>query len=1020
MKKLMKEFANPSSKYRPSPLWVWNDRMTKEQIDFQLEELASHGFGGAFAHPRPGMVTEYMSDEWFELWSYALNKAQELGIALNIYDENSYPSGFAGGRVTGNHPEALATIMRYQITDSVGELPEELIAIYSVVKKDGVLSEANNLTDVPQEEWKTEGKYILISKENPPTHGYMAGFCYVDLLRPHIHDAFMESTYDKYYEKYGEHFGKSIQAIFTDEPTAGVAKGVDNILPFSYWFAHEFKKKNGYDLVKHLACVFVNITGDCFEYPASKVRFDYYNTIHYLFTKNHIEPSGRWCEEHGINWTGHYFEHMWPHVAEETTPASQSYYEYHQWPAIDMLFSDYLKERPTHIVEHTIRELKSASNQFAKERAVCELYGAGGWDSTFEDYKRMADWVMVNGVNFISQHLIYSTIMGARKCDHPQSFDWRQPWWNEYTRMNDYVSRLSFMLSQGKMEQRILVLNPTTTGYLTEAKKYSGDMIREGELDAIKEPNMTEFLTLCQKLTELQWDYDLGDEYTLARHGKAENGKLSVEKQQYSCVVISENMKNMLSSTKMLLEACMNNGVKVLVVGKPGCYIDGMYDEESYSILANKWEEVSIDSVNERLKQLLVPRITSSVPFPIGLNHMRRKLEDGSEVWFFTNHAMETYHAEIFLEGKSVKQLDLFTGEMKDIFYGETDGKLCIPVELVRNQSLLLVVSEEKGNSKAEPENEAETVITLTDCEITREQENVYPILYADYNEYKDRHTKFLCDRIYQERGFGSDPWNFKVQFKQNILDRNVDYDEESGFNVAYRFVIEEGYIPTNLAAVAEHPELCHLRVNGKLVEWNPGETYLDHHFGVASISDCVHCGENIIEVVVDVFHTLMELEPIYLKGDFSVVEKEEKWLITKPLPLAYGSWKVQGLPFYPYAVQYKYRFTLDKAPKSAKIDLSEYNTTATSLVVNGQEAGLLHVDGRRALDVTPLVKEGENEIIVRVSGSFKNLLGPHFCDARGSAWPVMWKQAPLHTPSADKFDLMDWGMNSEPILIVE
>jgi hypothetical protein len=104
MKELMKEFANPSSKYRPSPLWVWNDMMTKEQIDFQLVELASHGFGGAFVHPRPGMVTEYMSEEWFELWSYALKKAQELNIALNIYDENSYPSGFAGGSVPGNHP----------------------------------------------------------------------------------------------------------------------------------------------------------------------------------------------------------------------------------------------------------------------------------------------------------------------------------------------------------------------------------------------------------------------------------------------------------------------------------------------------------------------------------------------------------------------------------------------------------------------------------------------------------------------------------------------------------------------------------------------------------------------------------------------------------------------------------------------------------------------------------------------------------------------------------------------------
>ena len=63
MEQLLSEFRNPSPEYRPAPLWVWNDAMTKEQIDFQLTELAAHGFGGAFVHPRPGMVTEYLSDE---------------------------------------------------------------------------------------------------------------------------------------------------------------------------------------------------------------------------------------------------------------------------------------------------------------------------------------------------------------------------------------------------------------------------------------------------------------------------------------------------------------------------------------------------------------------------------------------------------------------------------------------------------------------------------------------------------------------------------------------------------------------------------------------------------------------------------------------------------------------------------------------------------------------------------------------------------------------------------------------
>lgn len=48
MEQYISEFRNPSPEYRPAPLWVWNDAMSKEQIDFQLTELATHGFGGAF------------------------------------------------------------------------------------------------------------------------------------------------------------------------------------------------------------------------------------------------------------------------------------------------------------------------------------------------------------------------------------------------------------------------------------------------------------------------------------------------------------------------------------------------------------------------------------------------------------------------------------------------------------------------------------------------------------------------------------------------------------------------------------------------------------------------------------------------------------------------------------------------------------------------------------------------------------------------------------------------------------
>ncbi|MCB0732773.1 MAG: hypothetical protein KDC88_17250, partial [Ignavibacteriae bacterium] len=105
-KSLEEEFKYPSSEFRSVPLWDWNDKITEEGIAFQMEQFKDAGIGGVFVHPRPGLITEYLSEEWFHLFDYTVQKGKELGMNVWIYDENSYPSGFAGGHVPAEMPES--------------------------------------------------------------------------------------------------------------------------------------------------------------------------------------------------------------------------------------------------------------------------------------------------------------------------------------------------------------------------------------------------------------------------------------------------------------------------------------------------------------------------------------------------------------------------------------------------------------------------------------------------------------------------------------------------------------------------------------------------------------------------------------------------------------------------------------------------------------------------------------------------------------------------------------------------
>src|SRR5512139_1364380 len=109
--------AQPPREYASAPLWVWNDMLTPEQIRGTLRDLAGQQVKQAFVHPRPGLMTPYLSGDWFRLWKHALKEAERLDMNIWIYDENSYPSGFAGGLVPEAMPESRGKGITFKEAD---------------------------------------------------------------------------------------------------------------------------------------------------------------------------------------------------------------------------------------------------------------------------------------------------------------------------------------------------------------------------------------------------------------------------------------------------------------------------------------------------------------------------------------------------------------------------------------------------------------------------------------------------------------------------------------------------------------------------------------------------------------------------------------------------------------------------------------------------------------------------------------------------------------------------------------
>jgi len=243
-----KLFAEPPTEYSSAPLWVWNDMLTEEQITSTMNDLAGQKVKQVFVHPRPGLMTPYLSDEWFRLWDVALKEAEKLDMNVWIYDENSYPSGFAGGLVPEAMPQSRGQGIVLREHDKPPTWSDEILAVYQLSN--------DNYEDVSKkirsQEKMPQGKYLSVVVRQAPARGWFGGKYYVDLLKGGVTEKFLEITMGAYQRQIGHQFGKRIPGVFTDEPHLTPAGG----LHWTTDLREEFQKRWGYDLMEHLPCLF--------------------------------------------------------------------------------------------------------------------------------------------------------------------------------------------------------------------------------------------------------------------------------------------------------------------------------------------------------------------------------------------------------------------------------------------------------------------------------------------------------------------------------------------------------------------------------------------------------------------------------------------------------------------------------------------------------------------------------------------------------------------------------------------
>ncbi|MBR6933732.1 MAG: hypothetical protein IKH49_10595, partial [Bacteroidales bacterium] len=802
-KKVEQSFAEPGKEFRPAPLWTWNARISHDDIDAGLQFFKDQGFGGAFIHPRAGLETDYLSEEWFELYRYSVEKAGELGRDIWIYDENSYPSGFAGGHVQREMSESWDHAIRLR-PHRFDSLPEDLSAYSYFLKQEG-----EDFVDISPNLEAYQGKpgvYYLYTSENAETvngrSAWNGGYPYVDLLYPGVTEKFLEITLDAYEKAFGKDFARLLHGSFSDEPWCPY---------FTPAMFEEFKKDWGYDLLPNLPKLATEV-GDW-----KKVRRDYAQTRLRLFEEHWSIPYSRYCENHGLTWTGHYWEHEWPKM--HMGPDNMAMYRFHQMPGIDMLFNDFDEEDANAQFGNvrSVKEVRSVANQCGHRRVLCETYGGAGWDMTFEDMKRLADWEFALGINFMNQHYSNVTIEGARKMDYPDYFTRYSPWGEDYKILNDHVGRLSLVLSQGEQRNDILVIEPTNTIW-----QYDSEWYRHRE--ALRLGN--DFQAFVTGLEKAQYEYDLGSEEIIKDLGKVRGRKFIVGQRAYSVVVIPEQVEVLYPQTEELLARFEKKGGKVVWMNR-----------------------------GEQLSDVPKGGVTFEVLEGSGLYHHRREYRDG-ELIFLANSSLTAPSSGTFtIKGSCLVEYDTMTGE-KFSYPSEAAGSGLVKASfnLPPAGHLLLFAPRKKMSLEGRPAlkaSEGSVLQPVSELKVKRLTDNFLTLdacdIYIDGVLFqKDDYVVKACRDLYARFGM-TNPWEMAIQYKQEAIE--ADTLTVGDIHVRYYFDIAHGTDLSSLKLVCEKPWLWEVTVNGGSPALLEGEHPLDARTGCFDISALAKEGRNVVDL---------------------------------------------------------------------------------------------------------------------------------------------------------------------------
>ncbi|MBP5285078.1 MAG: hypothetical protein ILO34_03075 [Kiritimatiellae bacterium] len=388
-------FKAPPPGYGEVPFWWWTgEKLDKERIAWQLEELHSKGVSGTqinYCHNRTGgwktMPVEpaIFSEEWWDVFVFAAEKSHELGMGIGL---SGYTLDWPG---------------RDNLFRELGIDSEETR---------GTVLEAR---ESPASPYGIE----VVPVRRPET---------LDPLNPESARRVIDRFFKPFWDRVPEAAHDALNYFFQDELRLS-----GNSHLWCDDFPDEFKARKGYDIVPLLPGLFTDIGEN-----TAKVRLDYNDVMTALEGERYFKPIYDWHASRGRIYAC-------DPATRGTVPD-----EFGDYMAAMRWYTAPGFDTPGGSADPVKCKMGSSiSHLYRRPRVWLEGYHSQGWQASTASIFDATVHNYVYGANLLNLHGLYYSTYGSWWEWAPPCYHFRQPYWAHIQHTFRYFERLSYALTCG-------------------------------------------------------------------------------------------------------------------------------------------------------------------------------------------------------------------------------------------------------------------------------------------------------------------------------------------------------------------------------------------------------------------------------------------------------------------------------------------------------------------------------------------------------------------------------------------